>query len=93
MIKPSTLKILGHEYSINYKPKLYHAERSPANCCVNTLEIEIDSTFKESKQEEGLIHEIIEAINGHLEMELPHEKISQLGENLYQVLNDNNLLR
>jgi hypothetical protein len=39
-------------------------------------------------QESIIIHEILEALNYHLELELPHRTISALESGLYQTLHD-----
>lgn len=82
------VKILGHEYKISYEDIGYKTGTA-AKCNVASLEIKICSSHPESRQKEGLVHEVIEALNYHLEMKLSHNKISQLGEGLYQVLKDN----
>jgi len=38
-----------------------------------------------------LLHEIIEGLNYHLELELDHRILSALSEGLFQVLRDNKL--
>ena len=82
------LKILGHDYSVANKNMGFKSD-TVAQCNMASLEIEICSSYPESRQKEGLIHEVIEALNYHLELKLPHNKISLLGESLYQVLKEN----
>ena len=55
-------------------------------------EILINSSIVKELQETTLIHEIIEALNYHLELNLEHNKITSLESGLYQVLKDNKLL-
>ena len=87
------LKILGHNYEVILDPKLDFDSRKVGECHTGDNWIKICSIYKRSRQEEALIHEIIEAINYHLELELEHPKISSLSEALYQVLKDNKLLK
>ena len=82
------LKILGHDYSVANN-NMGFKSGTVAQCNIASLEIEICNSYPESRQKEGLIHDVIEALNYHLELKLPHNKISLLGESLYQVLKEN----
>jgi hypothetical protein len=58
------------------------------NC--HKMRIEINPAFPHSRKAEGLLHEIIEALNYHLGLNLDHDKqLVPLSEGLYQVLTDN----
>lgn len=87
------LKILGHEYSVIQDPNLYFDETNCAIIHLGKCEIRISTQHPTSRQEEGLIHEIVEALNYHFQLKLEHDKLSQIGEGLYQVLKDNGLLK
>ena len=45
-----------------------------------------------TKIEEGLFHELVEAVNYHLELRLEHNQITPISEGLYTVLKDNGWL-
>lgn len=87
------IKILGHEYTVSMDSSIQLDDGHNAQINLSTCEIKIGDRQVKSKQEEGFIHEIIEALNSHLELMLEHSKISQLSEGLYQVLKDNGLLK
>ena len=53
--------------------------------------IRIDDCTTETKREESLLHEVLEAINIHCELGLEHNVIQTLAFQLHQVLKDNNL--
>lgn len=82
------VKILGHEYKV-FHENIGFKEGTSAIINVASLEIRICNSYPESRQREGLIHEIIEALDYHLNLKLPHSKIIQLGEAFYQVLKEN----
>lgn len=87
------LKILGHEYTVGICDEIMPDTGNFAEIIFKKCQIVISSHVSQSKKEEGLIHEIVEALNYHFEMDLPHPKIMQLSEGLYQVLKDNGLLK
>jgi hypothetical protein len=64
-------------------------ESGQSNNYLNT--ITIGRELASSTQFENLLHEIIEAIDFRLELNLEHHKICVLSEALYQVLKDNKL--
>jgi len=82
------VKSASHEYKVSQKP-LFLREGTAGTCRTQALEIEIDDAIPVSAQEEALVHEIIEAINYHYELELEHNKITVLGAALHQVLAEN----
>lgn len=53
----------------------------------------IDGTMKQSQQEQTLMHEIIEAINSDLALNLSHDNIDRLEHALYYTLAKNKLLK
>jgi len=85
------MKILGHNYKIIFDNKLDFNDRTAAQCSVGDLWIKISSLHPDTRQQEGLLHEIMEALNYHLALKLEHEKIEAFSEGLFQVLNDNGL--
>lgn len=84
------MKILGHEYKIEFNEHLSQEAGANGQCCSNRLKIILDPTLPESRTEEALLHEIFEALKFHLNLlDLSHETLSQLAECLYQVFVDN----
>ncbi len=53
--------------------------------------ITISSNINPQVQEVTLLHEIIEIINNICDLALPHQTISTLETNLFQVIRDNKL--
>lgn len=88
-LKNRTIKILGHDYKLEMSSKPLLERNTVASVCPNVLSIEISDSFPQSRKEEALFHEIIEALNCHLELNLEHHKIASLSEGLYQVFKDN----
>lgn len=53
----------------------------------------IQSDLAQSKKESNLFHEVIEEINGQMDLDLTHRQISTLAESFYSFLTDNGLLK
>ena len=85
------LKILGYDYTVgSFSAK----ESNATNCgfCVfSEQHIGIDQDLSPDMKNSTLLHEIIEALNFHLELKLEHSAITALEGGLYQVLKDNKL--
>jgi len=86
----SKLKIFGFIYTIKTEFDRGNVDGLAGQCNAIKTEITI-STAMNSKphQKSVLIHEIIEAINYHLELKLDHTAITGLETGLYQVIVDN----
>lgn len=91
METPNNLKILGHNYTVELKPRLSLEEGAIGRCCANTQRIQISTEYPESGQAEGLLREIMEALKFHLELDMEHPTLSRLSECLFQVIRDNGL--
>lgn len=89
---PSTLRIGGHDYTVNQNPA---CAINGSVCCGahngSRELIEVNPSFPIGTQESTLLHEIIESINWMHELKLEHRVICTLEEGLYQVLKDNDL--
>lgn len=85
------MKILAHTYKVILDKKLDFNDRTSAQCNFGSLIIKVCPDYPETRQQEGLMHEIIEAINYHLSLKLDHDNIERLGEAIFQVLNDNGI--
>lgn len=86
------VKIGGHTYRIRRHDAWMDAQNDTLGSVVfNRQEILLDTSpeITKSRRDETLLHEIIEALNYHSELNLPHPTMTVLSESLYQVLVDN----
>ena len=91
---PRQLKIGGILYNIVFKDTHRGEQKMHCGYCnTENCEITLDNTLDIQAQESTLIHEVIEAINYNNNLNLKHNQIMVLENNLYQVLKDNNLLK
>ena len=88
---PESVKIGAHDWKVTINPNYYKDSGHTGTCAMHAQHIIIDGAATDSYQEEVLLHEIIEAINYMYELELPHNKITTLGNTLYQVLKENDI--
>lgn len=86
------MKILGHTYSVIESTKETQVMRgTTGTCCTGTLEIKLDPSAPQTRYEESFLHEIFEALNYHLQLDLEHGKMSALCEGVFSVLQDNGM--
>ncbi len=91
-MKPTALKVLGHEYQVRYDPRLLaktNGQPGEVNFYLN--EITLDDSLPESSRGETLLHELLEVLNNRLDLGLGHGLITVLSEVLHQVLRENEL--
>lgn len=90
---PDKINICGQIISVVIDDKLlsHHSDIGQYHKIRN--EITIDSNINQDTKESVFIHEIVEAICFMNDIELEHQTISTISNQLYQVLSDNNLLR
>lgn len=91
MMIPNRLKILGHEYTITADCEPQLGSGTSGQCCPNLLKIKLDQSVPNSRREEAFLHEIIEALKYHLELEIEHPDLSALSEGIFAVIRDNGL--
>ena len=92
MTIPTIIKILGHDYQVELTDNYIAKSGGNTGQCNNYLNIiSIGKELPKSSQLEVLLHEVLEAINYRLELELEHPKLCVLGEVLHQVLRDNGM--
>ena len=84
---PKTIKILGHEYKVETIDWV-EGTRNNGLCCTNKTIISIDNRLPRTRREETFIHELVEAIDHHLELELKHPQITAVSSALYSVLKE-----
>ena len=90
---PKTLKIGGINYQVIVENPRMHGCDGIGSNNDGTAIITISSTINRQVQESTLLHEIIEAINGTNDLQLPHHTIATLETSLYQIFRDNDLLK
>ncbi len=84
------LKILGYDYEVRYSPPRHEGGMDASGCSnAGHQIIVIDPLMCKQEQQSTLLHEILEALNCHLELCLNHQTVSSLEAGLYQVLKDN----
>jgi hypothetical protein len=90
---PRRLKIGGHDIQVRVEKKWiigeHNSEEDDGLYDSATNTIYLSAQLAPSKMESTLIHEILHVLN----LELDHDLLSSLAEQLYQVLKDNNLLK
>lgn len=84
------MKILGYNYKIVNTEDLYNLE-SFGKLSAKLQEIKISKDLHKEAKISTLLHEIIEALNFHLELGLDHRTITSLEAGLFQVFKDNNI--
>jgi hypothetical protein len=85
-----TIKILGYKYVIKTAPPVEEggmAEAGKAN--MGRQLILIDPTNTSQQIQSTVLHEAIEALNYHFDMNLNHNIIMQLEAGIFQVIQDN----
>jgi hypothetical protein len=82
------MNILGYEYKLVYD---FPVDVIDANGRINTATktIHIANDLDDQETLSVILHEIIEAIDHHLELELNHKTISCLETGIYQTLTSN----
>ena len=92
---PKTLKIGAHKFKVLQKTELEVVNGDLGSCQISTCRIWLNTTagIAISQREQSFFHEIVEAINGLYNMKLEHQNIETLAEAMYQVLNDNGMLK
>ena len=89
---PSKVKILGHDYRIEFDDQLFAKENvGSGKACANVLIITLASNVPESRQAETFLHEIIEMLKYTMQIEINHDHLSALSEGLFSVIRDNNI--
>jgi hypothetical protein len=91
MVIPKSINILGHAF------KIVHLDVSDIDN-IGTMDpkhsvIRLSTGMPQSVQESVLMHEIVEAINSHLELKLEHPQITALSTVIFQVLRENKMLK
>lgn len=92
MAIPHSLKIGGYTYEVIVeKRKANHGDCNFGTASTPELKIWIEADCATEQQEETLIHEILEVIGLNHDLNISHQTISTIADNLYQVLKDNDI--
>lgn len=81
------MKILGNEITVVRDPFMKLGKWGEYDYGNQTIKICGDAPM--AIQDSAILHEVLEAVNGMLELELEHKVIAQLEAALYQVFSDN----
>ena len=82
------MKILGYTYAVQFVGA-DSMDGAMGRFYARQQRIEIASNMAPDGQRSTMLHEVIEALNYHLALNLPHRTIMALEATLYQVLTDN----
>jgi hypothetical protein len=82
------LKILGYAYTVREDKALQDNHNLFGQQKPVTLEITYSGNVARQMQESAVLHEIIEAINYHLQLGLKHQAIMGIETGLYGTLTD-----
>jgi len=83
------LKILGYSYALDLSKKLRGLGGNVGNCDMDNKIMQVANDVDSDMMTSTLLHEIIEALNYHLELKLEHGQIMGLEAGLYQALSEN----
>ena len=83
-----TIRIAGLSYRLEYKSTA-ELEGSWGSCDSRRQVICVCADIHPEQQRRTLIHEVIEALNYLLELQLPHPTITALEHGLHEVMADN----
>ena len=87
------LKIMGHEYKVKHSKDLINDKSAIGYISFSKTTIWISTDISESRKRESILHEIMEALNCHMDLKLKHSTISRIAEGMLVVLRDNGLLK
>ena len=82
------MKILGYQYTFKIKSK-DDMNGNSGYSNFDRQELSVSDELKEDGKTSTLLHEIIEAVNYHLNLDLKENQIMGLEAGLFQVINDN----
>jgi hypothetical protein len=82
------MKILGYEYKLDITQSARELD-AIGKFFASELMIKISKDLPKNQLESTLLHEILEALNYHLDLKLEHDTIMRLETSLYTVLSDN----
>lgn len=81
------MKILGYRYQLQLDD--FTGSDITGQCDTNTQVIRVRRGIEPAQQASSMLHEVLEALDVHLALGLPHRAVAALEAGLYQVLVDN----
>ena len=93
---PDKIKIGGIEYKIEFIDEIkddIHTSEYIVRVLFREQKIKILNSYPIEKKFRVMLHEIIHVLDEDYKMEINEENLCRLEAGLYQVLNDNNLLK
>ncbi len=85
----TTVRIMGMEIKVVPNKRIAVERFAAGEYNQTQCEIAIATDMAPSLQGEVLVHEIIEAVNARLDIDMPHDKLTALASGLYAVICDN----
>ena len=83
------MRILGYDYKLKYAPSMEDGGMDQAGRFHTVKQIiNVDPDQHRQALESTVLHEVLEAINYHLQFALPHQTIAGLETALYSTLRD-----
>ena len=83
-----TLNILGYTYKLDLSKPLSLMKGNVGYCDFNNKILRVAKDVDDEVANSTLLHEIIEAVNYHLEIELEERQVKQIEVGLHQTLKD-----
>lgn len=80
------MEILGYTYKVNKDKTISELQDRMGVCYVNSQKISLAKDQTDDSLVSTFIHEIIEAINFHLELKMRHNQICAMEVGIYDVL-------
>lgn len=83
------MKILGYPYTLELDKTSKELGNNQGLCDLQNLQISVASDIPDDAKASVVVHEIIEALNYHLELGLKHRQIMALEVGIHQALSEN----
>ena len=90
---PKSIKIAGLRYDVAAVDNLILERGNFGECNVQKQTITLDKGNRTDKQKETLLHEMLEAMNTHYNIDLSHHQLSLVSVAMTAALLDNENLR
>jgi len=83
-----TIKIGGFQYRLRFVSS-HSLDGKFGQCNFYSTTIDVNAQADPEQQRATIVHEVIEALNYHFELNLKHRQIQSLEHGIHQVLTDN----
>lgn len=85
------LNILGYRYSLDMSKGMEEMNGNVGFCHFDKAQLDVANDLPDDMRNSTILHEIMEAINYHMEVGMTEAQVKQMEVGLHQVLNDNNV--